>query len=77
MKNIEGEVSESQGPQNNLYMIACQKIKAISSSYAPICNFCGNICDNKSWYRKTHPAGSLEKMADSGQSIHQVLKKVT
>ena len=77
MKNHDGEVSESQGPQNNLFMIACQKIKAISSSYAPICNFCGNVCENKQWYRKIHPLGALEKMAESANSIHEVLKKVT
>ena len=57
-------------------MIACQKIKAISSSYAPVCNFCGNICDNKQWFRKSHPVGQLEKLSQSS-SIHDVLKKVT
>jgi|TARA_B110000285_G_C14905483_1_gene505353 hypothetical protein len=42
--------NDSNGPQSNMYIIAAQKIKAISTSYAPVCNFCGNVCDNKHWY---------------------------
>jgi hypothetical protein len=46
-------------------------MKAISSSYAPLCNFCGNVCDNQEWYRKRSA-----KLLEPG-SIHDVLKKIT
>ena len=69
--NPDGEIAPINGPQSNLFIIASQKVKAISAGYAPICNFCGNVCDNNQWFNK-----KTNKRLESG-SIHDVLKKVT
>lgn len=65
-------------------MIAALKIKAISTHYAPICNFCGNVCDNKIWYRKILPPQSFALTSeptmshfDESASLHSILKKLT
>mmetsp|Transcript_7760 Transcript_7760/g.13021 ORF Transcript_7760/g.13021 Transcript_7760/m.13021 type:complete len:188 (-) Transcript_7760:1331-1894(-) len=64
-KTREGEFSNPvQGAQSNLFMIAAKKIKALSTTYTPICNFCGNSCDNKQWYRKTLPPDSFNSESD-------------
>ena len=69
--NPDGEIAPINGPQSNLFIIASQKVKAISAGYAPICNFCGNVCDNNQWFNK-----KTNMRLESG-SIHDVLKKVT
>ena len=75
---------QSTGPQSNLFFIAAQKIKAICTTYAPMCNFCGNVCDNQQWYRKLTPANSFSREDEDAltqlkekNSIHQTLKEIT
>jgi hypothetical protein len=65
-------------------LIAAQKIKAISNTYSPLCNFCGNVCDSRHWYKKIAPAASFTKEGESAlkqlkehNSIHQTLKQLT
>lgn len=48
-------------PQSNLYFIAARKIKAICTSYAPICNYCGRECDSNQWYQRTSPINSFNR----------------
>lgn len=69
---------------SNAYIIAAQKINAICSSYSPICNFCGNVCDNHHWYRKSAPGHSLLREGEAAMkhfkehnSIHETLKTLT
>lgn len=76
--------SESNGPQSNLFIIAAQKIKAICTAYAPLCNFCGNVCDNKHWYQKITSKNSFAREGEQAlkhfkeqDSIHQTLKNLT
>lgn len=76
--------SDSNGPQSNLFIIAAQKIKAICTSYAPLCNFCGNVCDNKHWYQKIMSKNSFAREGEHAlkhfkeqDSIHQTLKNLT
>lgn len=63
------------GPQQNLFIIAARKIKAISTQYSPLCNFCGNVCENNQWYRKITSDEILQK-PDKQKSIHDILKSL-
>ena len=47
------------------------KIKAISTSYTPTCNFCGNLCDNKVWYRKKPSSDSFLKSDEKSLADNQ------
>ena len=88
-KSRDHDHEESSIPPNShnvsayMLLIAAKKIKAISSTYRPICNFCGCSCD-QSWYKKVKAPETLGSDKNSElpkleeeKSIHEVLKEIT
>jgi len=50
---------EDASPQSNLMLIASTKMKALSTTYSPVCNFCGNVCEANQWFKKIPPKDSF------------------
>ena len=70
------------GNEPNLFLIAAAKIKALSTNYCPPCNYCGDLCDTKVWYRKKMHEGlfardedTLRQLGENG-SLHDTLKQL-